>query len=87
MVRVVEYLLMRVKRMNRHYIESLTAQYRCSIITFVSGFLRVCACYYREMGLDRSDPSVYQGVQGTFSPLLGGGGGLAHFFSPYNNRI
>ena len=61
--------------MNRHYIGALFIQYRLQGLFLLSGFLRVCASYYRKTGCKRSNPSVYQGDQGTFSPLLRGWGG------------
>lgn len=72
--------------MNRHYIGALFIQYRSQGLFLLSGFLRVCASNYRKMGWKRSNSSVYQGDQGTFSPLLMGWGGLGRFFVLVMNR-
>ena len=59
--------------MNRPLGDENKAHYRCEGITIVSNFLRVrvrSAVNWVISRVNRQNPSVYQGVQRTNSPLL-----------------
>lgn len=69
----LEYLCRRSKTMNRPLGDENRAYYRCECVTYVLDFLRVrirSAINWVISRVNRQNPSVYQGVQRTNSPLL-----------------